>query len=268
MGKKIGLPKRIIDILEGESLVNDASGLLVLQFGVAMVVGGQVPTVGFAFLRLAYLVGGGMVIGLAIAALVDRLERFIDDAPVEIGISILVPYAVYLAAETVQASGVLAVVVAGLYLSRKSATLFSPAVRLQVYSVWTALTFLLNGFVFVLIGLQLPAVLGNLQGVPLRSAIGYGLLVSALLIALRLLWIYPGAAASLFIRRRFLHQNEPLPAARALFVVGWTGMRGVVALAAALSLPRELSGGRTFPQRDSIILFTFIVILVTLVLQG
>jgi len=149
IGRKLGLPQQIMDVLEGESLVNDASGLLALEFGLAMLVHNESPSVGFALWRLAYLIGVGIGIGLAIGWVIDKLERFIDDGPVEIGITLLVPYGLYLAAEAVHASGVLAVVTAGLFLSRRSATFFSPQVRIQVMAVWSTLIFLLNGFVFL-----------------------------------------------------------------------------------------------------------------------
>ena len=268
IGRNLGLPKRIIDVLEGESLVNDASGLLALEFALAIIAGGHVPTIGFTVWRLSYLIVAGGLAGFVAALLVDRLERYVDDGPVEMGISILVPYGIYLGAEAVHASGIIALVVAGLYLSRRSATLFSPGVRIQLYAVWSGMTFLLNGFVFVLIGLQLPSVLADLGGLRLRDAILYGLMFSLLLIALRLLWIFPGAGIAYLIRRRLLHQNERFPPMRQVFIVGWTGMRGVIALAAALSLPKTLAGGQPFTQRSSILFFTFIVILVTLVVQG
>ncbi|MCU1309930.1 MAG: Na+/H+ antiporter, partial [Candidatus Angelobacter sp.] len=158
IGKRLGLPQRVVDILEGESLVNDASGLLALEFGIAMVVQQQTPTVTTALARLAYLTVVGLAIGLVIGLVVEWFERRIEDGPIEITISLLVPYAAYLAAEAARASGVLAVVASGLYLSRKSAQFFSPNVRIQIYSVWQSLTFVLNGVVFVLIGLQLPYV--------------------------------------------------------------------------------------------------------------
>src|SRR3984957_284243 len=156
---RIGLPKRIVDLLEGESLLNDATGLLALEFAVAMVVHGQDPTVSAGLLRLLYLTFAGIGSGLILARIVEWFEHRIDDGPIEIAVSILVPYAAYLTAEAMHASGVLAVVAAGLYLGRKSSRFFSPGVRLQAQAVWNSLTFILNGFVFVLIGLQLPSVL-------------------------------------------------------------------------------------------------------------
>ncbi len=268
IARRLGLPRRVVDLLEGESLVNDASGLLALEFGLAMVVRAQIPTVGMALGRLLYLTVAGMAIGLVIARAVEWFEHQIDDGPIEIAVSIVVPYGAYLAAEAVRASGVLAVVACGIYLSRKSARFFSPQVRLQAWAVWDALTFVLNGFVFVMIGLQLPYVLAGIRSYSMTQLVIYGALFSALLIVLRLLWVYPGARVSYWLRTRLLHQDYPMPPPRQVFVVGWTGMRGVVALAAAMSLPEKLSDGSPFPYRNLIIFLTFSVILVTLVVQG
>jgi CPA1 family monovalent cation:H+ antiporter len=269
IAKRLGLPRRIVDVLEGESLVNDATGLLALEFGVAMVVYGQTPALGEAALRLCWLIAGGIGIGLVLGRLVEWFEIRIDDAPLEITISILVPYAAYIAAQAVHASGVLAVVASGLYLSRQSTRFFSPRVRIQVYAVWNALSFILNGVVFVLIGLQLPYVLAGIRGqYRLGALLLYGALFSAVVILLRLFWVFPGAHLAYFIRRRVVGQAEKTPGPRQMFVVGWTGMRGVVALAAAMALPRMLSDGRPFPHRNLIIFLTFCVIVVTLVGQG
>ncbi len=185
-----------------------------------------------------------------------------------IAVSILVSYAAYLTAEAIHASGVLAVVAAGLYLGRKSSQFLSPGVRLQARAVWDLLTFILNGFVFVLIGLQLPSVLAGVSELSTRRLILYGALFSIFLILLRILWTFPGAYVSYFIRRRLLHQSDKRPGARQIFVVGWTGMRGVIALAAAMSLPQTVADGSPFPHRDLIVFLTFCVILVTLVFQG
>ncbi len=268
IAKQIGLPKRIVDILEGESLVNDASGLLALEFGLAMLVRGEPATISMGLLRLVYLTVAGLAIGLLIGLVVNWVEKRIDHGPIEIALSLLVPYVAYLAADSIRASGVLAVVACGLYLGRKSATFFSPSVRLQAGAVWDSLTFILNGLVFVLIGLQLPVVLHGIHGYTLEKLVLYGSVFSALLIALRVFWTLPGAYVSNLIRRRLLHQNEPRPKVRMTFIVGWTGMRGVVSLAAAIALPATLANGAPFAQRDLIIFLTFIVILVTLVLQG
>jgi CPA1 family monovalent cation:H+ antiporter len=268
IASRVGLPKRIVDLLEGESLLNDATALLALEFGLALLVGSHTPTFGEGFTRLAYLVVVGIFVGLVIGEIVHVIEDHIDDGPVEIALSILTPYAAYLAADAIRASGVLAVVACGLYLSRKSSHFFSANVRLQAWAVWGALIFILNGLVFVLIGLQLPYVLGSIRDHNLGTLLFYGAAFSAFLIVLRLLWMWPGAYLSNVIRRRLLHQKEPMPRARQIFVVGWTGMRGVVSLAAAIALPQTLSNGTPFYQRNMIIFLAFSVILVTLVLQG
>jgi Na+/H+ antiporter len=268
IAQRIGLPKRISDILEGESLVNDATGLLALEFGIAMVVRGQTFTVTESVFRLTYLTGAGIAVGLLTAWIVESIERRIDDGPIEIALSILVPYAAYLSAEAVHASGVLAVVACGLYLSRRSSGFFSPGVRLQAFAVWDALDFILNGFVFVLIGLQLPVVLTEIRGYNAGTLLLYGALFSGLLIALRVAWVFPGAKIAYMLRTRCLHERTTRPTAAGIAVLGWTGMRGVIALAAAIGLPHTLADGSPFPQRNLIIFLAFSVIFVTLVLQG
>jgi monovalent cation/hydrogen antiporter len=268
IAKRVGLPRHIVDILEGESLVNDATGLLALEFALAMVVNGQTPSLASGIGRMIYLVVAGIAVGLLSGFLFAWLERHIDDAQIEIVAGVLVPYAVYLGAEAIHASGVLAVVACGLYLSRQSSEFFSPSVRLKAWAVWDSLTFAINGVVFVLIGLQLPYVLAAIKEYSLRSLLLYGVLFSAIVIVLRLVWIYPGAHLAYFIRNRLMHQTTVRPSTKQIFVVGWTGMRGVVALAAAIALPVTLEDGRPFPQRNLIIFLTFSVIFVSLVLQG
>jgi CPA1 family monovalent cation:H+ antiporter len=268
IAKRVGLPKRIVDVLEGESLVNDATGLLALEFAIAIVVYSQTPTISSAILRLVYLIAVGIAIGIILGRVVEWFEHRINDGPIEIAVSIFVPYAAYLAAEAVHGSGVLAVVAAGLYLGHKSSRLFSPNVRLQANAVWDALVFILNGVVFVVIGLQLPYVWRETEGIPVTKLLLYSGLFSALLILLRLLWTFPSAHVAYAVHTRLLHQNQKRLGTRELFVVGWTGMRGVVALAAAISLPQTLANGALFPHRSLIVFLTFSVILVTLVLQG
>jgi Na+/H+ antiporter len=268
IAKRVGLPQRIVDTLEGESLVNDATGLLALEFAIAMVVDGRTPTVAQGALRLTYLIAAGLTIGFLLGLVVEWFERRIDDGPIEIVVSILTPYAAYLAAESVRASGVLAVVACGLYLSRQSSEFFSASVRMQTWAVWDSLTFAVNGLVFVLIGLQLPHVLAGIRGYSVAHLLLYGAMFSAIVIVLRLLWMFPGGNLAYLIRTRLLRQSYPKPSAKTVFVLGWTGMRGVVALAAAIALPEALSDGSPFPQRNLIIFLTFCVILVTLVLQG
>lgn len=268
IAQRIGLPKRIVDILEGESLVNDASGLVALEFAVALVVSGQTPSFWVGAGRMVYLVATSIVIGLLVGKVAHVVLAHIEDASIEITLILIAPCVAYLSAEGIRSSGVLAVIICGLYLGHKSSLYFSRAARLRSGSIWDTLTFVLNGLVFILIGLQLPYVLEAIRGYSIGRLLGLGLLFSAFLIVLRIVWMYPGAFVANKIRRHLLHQSEALPNPRAVFLLGWTGMRGVVALAAAISLPKLLDDGSPFPQRDVMIFFTFCVIFVTLVLQG
>ncbi|HEY0701570.1 MAG TPA: Na+/H+ antiporter [Candidatus Acidoferrales bacterium] len=268
IARRLGLPGRLTDVIEGESLVNDASGLLALQITVSMVITGHTSTLHQRISLLFYLVATSVIIGLVISKLAALMIARIDDAPVEITISLITPYFAYLAAESVHSSGVLATVACGMYLGHQSSLLFSTRARLQSAAVWDTLSFVLNGIVFILIGLQLPYILSQIRDLSLGRLLLTGLLISAVVVILRLIWIYPGARAAHWIRWRIQHQNDPMPGWRQLFIAGWTGMRGVVALAAAISLPKVLADGSPFPQRNVIIFLTFCVIFVTLVFQG
>lgn len=268
IARRMKLPRRVVDVLEGESLVNDATGLLALEFGVSLLASGVPPAASQAATRFAYLVVAGVGTGFALGAAVAWFERRVDNGPIEIAISIVVPYGTYLLAETVRASGVLAVVAAGLFLSRKSARFFSPTVRLQAHAFWEALNFILNGLVFLLIGLQLPLVLAGIEDSGPLRLIAIGAAFSGIVILLRLVGAFPAIGFAAFVRRRLLRQEMPAPPPRQVFVLGWTGMRGVIALAAALSLPNTVLGGARFAQRDEIVFITFCVILATLVVQG
>ncbi|HEY6413124.1 MAG TPA: Na+/H+ antiporter [Edaphobacter sp.] len=266
IARSVGLPRRIVDILEGESLINDATGLLALEIGLSIIVRGETPSAKEDLARLVYLVVAGIGVGLVIGIVVSWIERFIDDGPVELVVSVVVPYAAYLAGEEIRASGVLAVVACGLYTSRQSATFFSPSVRIQVVGAWKALTFVLNGIVFVLIGLQMPYVMAAIHGkYGLATLLEYGAIFSVVLIVLRMVWVYPAAKIATLVRRKI---PEEALSSREIFVIGWTGMRGVLALAAAISVPETLANGQPFGPRNLIVFLAFCVILVTLVLQG
>jgi Na+/H+ antiporter len=268
IARRVGLPERVTHVLEGESLVNDATGLLALEFGIALVVSGHSPSWETGIWRMVWLTTGGIGIGVALGWLVRQFELLIDDGPIEMTLILITPYASYFAAEEAHASGVLAVVACGLYLGRHSSEFYSPGVRLQASALWSALDFILNGLVFILIGLQLPFVLAGLHEYAFTLLLSYAAGFSTLVIVLRLAWVYPGAYAAYWIRIRLLKQDERLPSKKALFVVGWTGMRGVVSLAAALSIPETMANGQPFTSRNLIIFLTFSVILVSLVLQG
>ena len=268
IARSLGLDPRTTAILEGESLLNDATALLALEFGLSLLLENHVPTAGSALLSLLWLVAGGIGLGFAVGYVAYFCERFIDEGSLEIVVSLIVPYVAYLTAEQLHTSGVICVVTCGLFLSRRSTTYLTAPSRIQVLAAWKALDFVLNGLVFLLIGLQLPYILPGIRGYGTGRLVVEGLVFSLVLIVLRLLWVFPGAAFSVFVRRKILHQDVPTPSARGVFLVGWTGMRGVVSLAAALSLPYTLSNGQPFAQRNLILFLTFSIIFVTLVLQG
>jgi Na+/H+ antiporter len=268
IAKRVGLPRRISDLIEGESLINDASGLLALQFAVALVVSGERPSFSKGMAEFIGLVAGGIVFGLISGAIIRLLQRKIDDPPVEITVTLIAPYLAYLSAETFHCSGVLATVVCGLYLGRNRSEFLTTFARLDTSAVWNTLDFILNGVLFILIGLQLPYILAGIRGMSrvelFRDAAFFALLV----IGLRLIWMFPGAWIAHLIRTRVLGHREPAPRTKEVFLLGWTGMRGVLALAAAISLPEYLNSGQPFPQRNLILFLTFSIILTTLVLQG
>ena len=268
IAKRIGLPRHISDLIEGESLINDASGLLALQFAVALVVSGQTKTFTQGMAEMIGLIAGGIVVGLVAGTIIHFLQRRIEDAPVEITVTLTAPYLAYLGAETIHCSGVLATVVCGLYLGRKRSEILSRSARLDTSAVWNTLDFVLNGVLFIMIGLQLPYILAEVRGMSRLEMFRNAAIFSAMVIGLRLLWMYPGAWASYFIRTRFRGKHEDPPPSKEIFLVGWTGMRGVLALAAAISLPEYLDNGQPFPQRNLMLFLTFSIILTTLVVQG
>ena len=268
IARRVGLPRRIVDILEAESLVNDGTGLLALQFGLLMLMTGQTPSVVEGVGRLVFLTGGGVIIGLAIGAVVAWFEKSVDDGPIEIVISILVPYATYLIGDRAHVSGVIAVIACSMYMSRKSSEYLSPQVRLQATAVWDALTFVLNGVVFVLIGLQLPYVMGQISGMSRLVLVEYGIGFSVVMIGVRMIWVYGESYIAYAIERWMRKIEIEKPEPRRLFVIGWGGMRGVLSLAAAVSLPYMRPDGRMFAQRSMIIFLSFCLIVATLVVQG
>ncbi len=268
IAKSLSLPTRITDLLEGESLVNDASGLLALEFAVAIVVTGQNPSLGEGLWRLFALIAGGIMVGLIVGRLVYIFETWVDDAPIEVTASFVTPYLAYLGGEAVHASGVLAAVVAGMYLGRRSSIYLSSAARIQAAATWNTLTFVLNGLAFLLIGLQLPSILGAINSVSKAQLLFDSGVVVVSVIVVRLVWVYPGAWGTDFFARSLSRIPIAPSPPQSVFIIGWTGMRGVVSLAAAFSLPVTISTGAPFPQRNIILFITFAVIFVTLVLQG
>ncbi|QNI32314.1 Na+/H+ antiporter [Alloacidobacterium dinghuense] len=268
IAQKLGLPQRIVHILEAESLINDASGLLALSFTVNIILNGHGPSFRAAVGELLYLSIGGLLIGLAIAWVHSRLILRIEATQIELTMTLMTPYIVYLLAERLHTSGVMATVACGLYLGHRRAQLLSLGARLESRAVWNTVDFVLNGVVFLLLGLQISIVLAGIEGLRIGQLIAGGLIVSLIVIALRFLWVLPGAWVGQKLRQ--IHSGIKMSPVdrRYAFVVGWGGMRGAIALAAAVSLPETLRNGAPFPARNIIIFFTFCVILVTLVIQG
>lgn len=265
--ENLKVPKRIVTILEGESLVNDASSLIIFRFALAALVTGKFVAwkAGWDFLLVVFM---GILIGLVIAHIVYAIHRWLPTtSTINTAITLISPYLMYIAAEHFHYSGVLAVVSGGLFLSFRSHDVFDYNSRLQSMSVWNVVVFLLNGVVFILIGLQLPGIVRGLGEYSLRAAIGYGVLISLVAILVRLAWVYPGAYLPRLLSKR-IRTTEIRPGKRQVFIIGWSGMRGVVSLASALAIPITLAGGDAFPHRNLILCITFIVILVTLVFQG
>ncbi len=271
IAQRLGIPQRIVTIVEGESLVNDATGLVAYRFAVAAVVSG-VFSVGEAGVQFVVVSVGGIALGLVAGWGLSYVHRRLDNPPLEITVTLVTPFAVYLLGEEVlQVSGVLATVTTGLYLTWRAPTFFSSGTRLQAYAVWETLIFLLNGLVFILIGLQLPGILDSLTSTIAQHSpillIWYAILVSLTVILARLIWVFPAASLPRLLSRR-LRERDPYPGWRAVVLIGWTGMRGAVSLAAALALPEVTAGGAAFPERALVIYLTFGVILATLVVQG
>jgi NhaP-type Na+/H+ or K+/H+ antiporter len=190
-----------------------------------------------------------------------------DNATTDTTLTFLTPFIAYLLAESIHVSGVLAVVAAGLFLSWNSSTIFSQQTRLQANGTWNTVIFLLNGTIFIFIGLQLPQIVINLGEYRFLSVLKYGAIISLAAIVGRLIWVYPATYLPRMFSRR-IRETEPFPAVKMVTIVAWSGMRGVVSLAAALALPLTIAGSTPFPNRDLIIFLTFCVILATLVLQG
>jgi CPA1 family monovalent cation:H+ antiporter len=264
--RRLAVPHRIVSILEGESLLNDATALVALQFAVAALVTGKF-SLGQASLRFVWAAAGGIGFGLLVGFAIRWVHRHLDDPPVQITISLLTPFLAYLPAERLHASGVLAVVASGIYLGWHSPLIVTARYRLQAFAFWEIVVFLLNGFVFTAIGLQLPGILRSLRGESLLLPIENALLVSAAVVLVRIAWVFPGAYLP-FLLNKELRRREPLPEWQNVLIMAWSGMRGVVSLAAAFALPYILPDGSPFPGRNYILFLTFSVILVTLLFQG
>jgi monovalent cation/hydrogen antiporter len=259
IGRRLGLPRRLNTIIEGESLINDGTALVIYRVAVGAVGGGfSLAEAGMEFVLGAT---GGIAIGLAVGWVIAEIRKRLDDPPIEVTISLLTGYAAYVPAERAGASGVLAAVTVGIYVGWRAPEISNSRQRLAGYSMWTILTFLLNALLFVLIGLQLPLILDGLEDEPMGELLGIAAAVAAVVIASRLVWVHVITLAIRALDRR-PSQIERRGTWQGRMVVGWAGLRGAVSLAAALALPAD------FPARDQLLFITFGVILATLVLQG
>jgi monovalent cation/hydrogen antiporter len=264
--RAVGAPRRIVNLIEGESLVNDASALVAYRVAVAAAVGGTFSAVdaGFEFVGAAV---GGVAIGLVVGWVIAQIRRRLDDPVTEITISLLTAYAAFIPADELGLSGVLSTVACGLYLGWRAPELISPQTRLQAYGTWEVLVFLLNATLFILIGLQLPLIVDGLRGTPAGEVIGYSALVCATVIGIRFLWVFTMPYVIRLLDRRPSQRDRRVGIGPRI-VFGWAGMRGAVSMAAALALPLQTDAGTPLPDRDLILFITFALILVTVVGQG
>ncbi len=269
--ERLRVPARMSTILNGESLMNDATGLVAFKFALAAIVAGTFSLQRMA-LEFSLLAVGGFGIGLAIGYGIGRIRDLLrhlhaSDALIETTLSLMTPYAAYLAAEHSGVSGVLAVVAAGLYSGWRDPVRMDAETRQSAYAVWSLVIFWLNGIAFVLLGLQFPGLLATVHGqyTNLRL-VGFTAVVAGTAILARLIWVFPGTYLPFLFAK--VRAKEKAASKQAVFVVGWAGMRGTVTLAAALSIPLLLPDGTPFPGRDIVIFLAFGVIAVTLLLQG
>lgn len=266
IGKRLGIPRRVVTILEGESLVNDATALVLYRAAVGAVVSGSFA-LGWTVLDFLFAALAGMAIGIGVGWLTRWALCATEDGFTQIGITLLAPYIAWVFGESVHASAVLACVAGGIYIRQYFSGAVAPATRLQARAVWELLIFILNGVIFILIGLQLGALRDAVPAGQFGPILIAGAWVSATAIVVRFVWVPLAALIPRWLSVA-LRARDPMPPWSGLFLISWTGMRGIVTLAAALALPLTTSSGTPFPFRTEIILISFTVILVTLVLQG
>lgn len=261
------VPKRVVTILEGESLVNDASSLIVFRVALSTILFGNFVfwKAGMNFFEVSIM---GVVIGLIIAYIFYVVHRFLPTTPsIDTALSFIAPYLMYITAEHFHYSGVLATVSGGLFLSYRSQQILGYNSRMQVTFTWDTITFLLNGIVFILIGLQLPETMSGLGQYSITDAVTYAVVISLVTIVIRIIWVFPSTYLPRIMSKK-IRERETRPNWQTVFIVAWSGMRGVVSLASGLAVPLTLTDGSVFPHRNLILFITFVVILFTLVLQG
>ncbi len=265
IARRLGLPSRITTILQGESLVNDATAITAYRVALAAAVGaGATWAEGIAAFAVAAL--GGIGVGLVLMVPIHWLRKHLREPLLQNTLSLLIPFVAYAAAEQVHASGVLAVVVVALYLGHR-AWQVDFATRLQEAAVWRMVAFILESAVFALIGLQLPVVLRDLGDYGLGEALWYAVVLFVAVVAARYLWVFPATFLPRALSAR-IREREPDTTWKAPVIVGWAGMRGVVSLAIAFSIPVTTDDGSPFPARNLILFLTFTTVIGTLVVQG
>ena len=264
--RRVGAPRRLVNILEGESLFNDATALVAYKIAVAAAVGETVST-GHTILEFLRDAGGGIAIGLAVGWLIAQVRKRVSDINTELTISLFSAYGAFVPADELGVSGVLAVVACGVYLGFRAPEIATPESRMQAYAMWSILTFLLNATLFILIGLQLPVIVGGLSDIPAREVVGYAAAVCGAVIGMRFVWSFVMTFLIRTLDRR-PSQIARRASWRVRVISGWSGMRGAVSLAAALALPLHTHAGAPLPGRDLIQFITFALILVTVVGQG
>src|SRR6201987_1294161 len=263
--QNLRVPRKIIVILEGESLVNDATAFISFRFAVVAVLTGSF-SLGQATLQFLLVASGGVAVGLAVGWLVVQLQKRLDDPPVQTLFSLLTPYVAYFSGERLHVSGILAVVIAGIYYGWRAPRILSGRMRLQAFPVWEMVTFILNGILFMLIGLQLPQVMDALAPGTATRAAQLAIVFVLMIVLVRFAWVFGATYLPRLLSPTF-RRKSPTPWKHTA-LVAWTGMRGADSLAGALAIPLVLANGQPFPGRDLIILLTFCVIFATLVLQG
>jgi monovalent cation/hydrogen antiporter len=261
--RRFGVPRRVVTVIEGENLTNDWTALTIYGFAVTAVVSGAFSWA-WAAPRFVLTGIGGIAVGLIVGMVLRWVRRRLDDPPTEITISLFSGFAAYIPAEELGLSGVIAAVTVGLYMGWHSAELTTATTRMQGQGAWEVLTFLLNAVLFILVGLQFPGLVRDLEGFSTGELLLYATAVSVAVIVVRLAWVFLISHVLPWL----LPSEHPTPPWRVTTLVGWSSMRGAVALAAALAIPTTVDGGAAFPDRNLVIFLTYSVILATLVLQG
>jgi CPA1 family monovalent cation:H+ antiporter len=264
--KKLGVPRRLVTVIEGESLVNDATALVAYRFALTAIATGAFSFSNAAW-RFLLAALGGAAVGLVVASVGIFILRRLNSSTAETTLTLVTSFAAYIAAEHMGFSGVISTVVGGLYYGRKVPLVTTAQTRIEAEASWNTVLFIVNGLVFTLIGLQMPSVIKGLERYSWAQLALYGATIAFTVIAVRFIWVFPAA----YLPRMLfpsIARTDPMPSRGVIIALGWTGMRGIVSLAAALSIPLTLPSGEEFPFRHLLIFLTYVVILITLVIPA